>query len=187
MKLIVGLGNPGRPYRWTRHNLGFMVLDQLAKRNHIDLSKRKRDAIIGMGNLWGEEFILAKPLTYMNLSGLAVKRIVDDYGIQSQGVIVIHDDMDIEFGKIRIKERGGDGGHLGVRSIIESLGCGSFLRIRVGIGRPDKGKEIIDYLLSPFSKEEKSHLMGILDMAIEAIECVIVQGIERARTRFHAF
>jgi len=162
-----------------------MVLDQLSKSNGIPVKEDRGDALIGRGNLWGEEFLLAKPKTYMNSSGPPVKRIVDDYRLSKREIIVIHDDMDIEFGRIRIKERGGDGGHLGVRSIIDSLGDGSFFRVRIGIGRPDKDMAIIEYVLSPLSPEEKLHLRVVMDQAIEAIECLVKEGIERARNRFH--
>ncbi len=185
MKLMVGLGNPGSRYCKTRHNIGSMVVDLISKRRGIPIKKNRGDALIGEGRLWGDELILVKPLTYMNRSGPPVKRLMDDLGITTDEIIVIHDDIDIEFGRIRIKQKGGNGGHRGVRSVINSLEDDRFLRLRIGIGRPNGEMELSDYVLNPFSNEQKAGLETLLDLVVATLESVCLEGATRAMNRFH--
>jgi len=133
VKIIVGLGNPGIRYEWTRHNVGFQVIDRLARLKNIPLDKRRFKTLCGKGTIDSTPVILAKPLTFMNLSGPSVEKLVHFWGAQKQDLIVVHDDLDLPVGRLRIKRRGGDGGHQGLRSIIESLGEHNFLRLKVGI------------------------------------------------------
>ncbi|MFQ5843111.1 MAG: aminoacyl-tRNA hydrolase, partial [Thermodesulfobacteriota bacterium] len=147
MNLIVGLGNPGRKYRFTRHNTGFLVIDGLAKRNGIDLGERRYKARFGRGLIKEHEAILAKPLTFMNLSGVAVGRIMEVFHLEEKDLIVIHDDVDMDFGRIKIRQGGGHGGHKGIESIQDLLGCSGFVRVKVGIGRPTEYKDLSDYVL----------------------------------------
>ncbi len=185
MKLMVGLGNPGSRYCMTRHNIGLMALDLVSKQKGIPIKKNRGDALLGRGRLWSDEFLLVKPLTYMNRSGPPVKRLMDEQGITREEIIVIHDDIDIEFGRIRIKQRGGNGGHRGVRSIIDSLEDDRFLRLRIGIGRPKEEMDISDYVLSPFSDEQRASLEALLELAVAALEGLCLEGVAMAMNRFH--
>lgn len=186
MKLMVGLGNPGSRYCMTRHNIGSMVLDLISRRMGISIKKNRGDALIGKGCLWGDEFLLVKPIMYMNRSGPPVKRLMDEYGVAREEIIVIHDDIDIEFGRIRIKQKGGSGGHRGVRSIIDSLEDDRFLRLRIGIGRPRDEMDISDYVLSPFNEEQRAGLVPLLDLAEAALEGLCLEGVAKAMNRFHS-
>ncbi len=146
-RLIVGLGNPGEEYRFTRHNMGFMVVDRLAQARQIPLAKRKFNVIFGRGKLGSLSVILAKPMTFMNQCGPAVKDLAHFFRLDTQDVTVIHDDIDLVFGKLQIKEKGGDGGHNGVKSLIEAWGSGAFTRLRIGIGRPQTQQAVRAYVL----------------------------------------
>ncbi len=167
-KLLVGLGNPGPEYRATRHNMGFMVADEFASRNGIVISGRKFEALFGKGLIEGVEVMIVKPLTYMNLSGRSVGRMADFFQIKGEDVLVVHDDMDLPFGRIRVKEKGGHAGHNGLKSIMESLGGGGFARIRVGIGRPPHAAT--DHVLGGFTSSERGLLPDIVGMAAEAAD-----------------
>ena len=180
MKFIVGLGNPGKKYQHTRHNLGFLVIDRLAQQNHIALSKKFRDALIGEWNIDGEQVILAKPQTFMNRSGTAVKWLLGEYRGGSENLSVVYDDLDLPFGRIRIRTQGSAGGHRGVESIMENLAAAPFCRIRVGIGRPPSGKDAVDYVLEGFDAGEVGALSAILDRAAAAVECLLRNGVQRA-------
>jgi PTH1 family peptidyl-tRNA hydrolase len=162
-----------------------MVLDVISKQRGIPIKRNRGDALIGKGHLWDDEFLLVKPLTYMNLSGLPVKRLVEEQGLTTEKVIIIHDDIDIEFGRIRIKQKGGNGGHRGVRSIINALEDDRFLRLRIGIGRPKVEMDISDYVLSPFSNDQRDDLETLLDLAVTALESVCLEGVATAMNRFH--
>lgn len=185
MKIIVGLGNPGMLYRGTRHNVGFLVLDQLSRTYHIPLSERRFRALYGTGQIATYPVVLAKPLGYMNRSGEAVKRIVGLFRAAMEDLIVIHDDLDLSFGRLRFKRRGGDGGHQGVRSIIETLGGNQFARLKVGIGRPPRGMDPADYVLMPFEAEEEPHLETVFSRAADALGTMLSEGIEKAMDRVH--
>ena len=185
MNLIVGLGNPGRKYRFSRHNTGFMVVDELVGRNGIDLERRRYKTRFGRGLIREHEAILAKPLTFMNLSGLAVGHIMKVFHLEERDLIVIHDDVDIDFGRIRIRQGGGHGGHKGIESIQNSLGGSGFIRVKVGIGRPKEDSNLSDYVLEPFSDAERSLMREIVGRAAEAIETLLCEGAEKAMARFN--
>ncbi|WP_027725231.1 aminoacyl-tRNA hydrolase [Tuberibacillus calidus] len=155
MKLFVGLGNPGSEYQSTRHNIGFEVVEQLAKQLEIPLTQTKFNAIYGKGNVQGEDVFLLKPLTYMNASGEAVGPFMRYFKLELDDLIVIYDDLDLAVGKIRLRLKGSAGGHNGMKSIIRHVGSQDFKRIRVGIGRPEGRQPVVDFVLKPFSKEER--------------------------------
>lgn len=184
MKILVGLGNPGAHYHWTRHNIGFQVVDRLAEKNHISISHTRFQARYGKGLIRTQSVILVKPLTFMNLSGLAVSKVADFYKAGLDDLIVIHDDLDLSFGILRIKRRGGDGGHQGVRSIIESVGDHNFLRLKVGIGKPCRGTEAADYVLGSFDGVEQPQLEEVLSRAAECVGVMISEGVEAAMNRY---
>ena len=186
MKLIVGLGNPGRDYRWTRHNVGFLLVERLAEKNGIDLAKRGLKSIYGRGKIGEKDVILAKPQTFMNLSGEAVQRLLRFFKIPPEDLIVLHDDLDLPLGKIRIRLQGGAGGHKGIKSIIESLGVDAFVRFKVGIGRPDKaGQDPADFVLEPLSGGEREEFKEMVNRNAEAAEILLLEGPQEAMNRFH--
>ncbi len=186
MRLIVGLGNPGQEYRWTRHNMGFLVVDHLAKKEGIQLARRRFQAVFGQGKIAGEDVILAKPLTFMNLSGEAVTRLLRFFHIPPEDLIVIHDDLDMPFGKIRIRLQSGHGGHQGVKNIIENLGKKDFARVKIGIGRPGNlGRDPADYVLAPLTREEREEAQEAAAEAAEAVETLLSSGPEETMNRFH--
>ena len=180
MKVVVGLGNPGVRYRWSRHNVGFQVADLFAERNQISLSHRRFKALYGTGSIHSQPIVLAKPMTFMNLSGEAVRDTVRYFSAGLRDLIVIHDDLDLPFGKLRIKRMGGDGGHQGVRSVIEAAGGSQFLRLKVGIGRPPDGMGAAEYVLDRFSEAERSEFGNILARAVEVLTVMIVEGVDKA-------
>lgn len=170
MKLIVGLGNPGNAYAGSRHNVGFSVLEALAKAQRITLKRDFRvHALGGKGKIEGEEAVLAKPLTFMNLSGIAIKALLKKYKIDLKDLLVVCDDLDLEPGRIRVRKSGSSGGHRGLKSIIGSLATQDFSRLRVGIGRPGVNLAACEYVLSSFTKKEKEIMAEKID---EACECV---------------
>ena len=186
MKLIVGLGNPGRNYRWTRHNVGFLLVERLAEENGIDISKKGLKSIYGRGKIGEEDVILAKPQTFMNLSGEAVDRLLRFFKIAPQNLVVLHDDLDLPWGKIRIRLRGGHGGHKGIKSIIEALGVDGFVRVKVGIGRPDRtGQDPADYVLEPVRGAEREEFKDTISWAAEAMEVLLTEGPEEAMNKYH--
>jgi peptidyl-tRNA hydrolase, PTH1 family len=188
VKIIVGLGNPGTCYQWTRHNIGFQVVDRLAEGNHLSICHKRFKAQFGKGRICSQDVLLIKPLTYMNLSGLAIQQVVRFYKVGPEDLprdlIVIHDDLDLPFGAFRIKRWGGDGGHQGVRSVIESLGDSHFLRLKVGIGRPLRGSDPAEYVLNPFDGTERNSLDGILSRAAECVAVILSEGVEAAMNRY---
>ncbi len=180
IKLVVGLGNPGNRYLFTRHNVGFMVVDLLARRWGVELRDRGCQSFYGASS---DGVYLVKPQTYMNESGKAVKAWVD-LGFPLREMLIIHDDIDLPFGVVRLKFGGGSGGHKGLRSIMEETGTGEFARLRIGVGRPP-GREhdhdaIVDFLLSPFSPREEEGLVVVLRSAADAVETVLRKGLDRA-------
>ena len=185
VKLIVGLGNPGSRYQWTRHNAGFMVLDRLAELIRASVDRVKFNGLYGEGNWLGERLVLLKPQAFMNLSGRAVTDAARFFKVPTADIIVIHDDLDLPFGQLRLKEGGGHGGHNGLRSIIAELGSADFLRIRIGIGRPDKGSAE-KYVLTPFSPEETGFFPHVAEGACEAMEMLLREGLPKAMSIFHA-
>jgi len=183
--LIIGLGNPGKGYRLTRHNVGFRVVDCFAREQGIQFKKRSGGAQIGEGRVGRQKVVLAKPLTYMNKSGVAVRKLVEGLGIPLDRLVVVHDDLDLACGRMKIKDRGGHGGHKGVQSIIEQLGSAAFLRVKVGIGKPPSHEEGADYVLSPFAAEERPLVKESVEQAAEAIEIVIRSGKDQAMNTYN--
>ena len=193
MKLIVGLGNPGRGYASSLHNMGFMCLSHFARIQSIYFKHKQANARVGIGEVAGNEVVLARPHTYMNRSGQAVSRLVKKYRVGLEDLVVIHDDLDIPLGKIRIRPDGSSAGHKGVESIIGELGSQDFQRIRVGIGRPIAtdglteitDADIITYLLSDLPDEEKQALNHVLPVVSEAILCLITDGLTAAMNKYN--
>jgi PTH1 family peptidyl-tRNA hydrolase len=184
LKIIVGLGNPGINYEKTRHNVGFLALDRLAEINHILIFTKRFKSLYGVGRIDSERVILIKPMTLMNRSGDAVKKVLHSFRAGIEDLIVIHDDLDLPFGRLRFKLRGGDGGHQGVRSIIESIGQSTFLRLKIGVGRPPRGMDPADYVLTPFDEIQYSDLLQIVSRAAEAVSVVVLEGVEAAMNRY---
>ncbi len=185
MKLIVGLGNPGPKYAWTRHNLGFMVVATLAGELGVSLRTDTMKAQWGQGRVGEETVILAQPTTYMNLSGEAVGRLLRYWRLALQEVIVIHDDLDVPLGRLKIATRGGAGGHRGVMSIIAVLGSEEFCRVKLGIGRPPTGMASEDFVLSPFLPEEEEVMASLVERGAEAVLTLVKEGLAAAQNRFH--
>ena len=184
MKVIVGLGNPGVHYKRTRHNIGFQVVDRLAEIYHILISTKRFKSFYGTGWIDAERVILVKPMTFMNRSGEAVKKTIHFFQVGIEDLIVIHDDLDLSFGRLRFKRRGSDGGHQGVRSIIESMGKNTFLRLKVGIGRPPQGMDPAEYVLASFDEIQQSQLDGVLSRSAESLKVMLLEGIEMAMNRY---
>jgi PTH1 family peptidyl-tRNA hydrolase len=185
VKLVVGLGNPGRRYERTRHNLGFRIVDQIAQQNQVALKKEFCDALVGEWSSDIQNSLLAKPQAYMNRSGESVKGLLDHFCSTPDDLVVIHDDLDLAFGRIRIRLGGGAGGHRGVLSIMESLGDAQFYRVRVGIGRPPDGVDPTDFVLEPFMPEEFDRLDKLVSRAAEAVLTLLREGGKRAMEQFN--
>ena len=185
MKLIAGLGNPGKQYATSRHNIGFLVINRLSKANGIELKGRKFKSRVGKGEVEGQSVILAKPQTFMNLSGEAVSAIAQYYKIIPQDIIIVHDDLDIPFGSLKIKTKGGSGGHHGLDSIIALLDDDRFLRLRIGIGKPPDERDEADFVLSPFNDSEAAQLETVIDKANTCLGMLITHDPEFAMSRFH--
>ncbi|MCK4532815.1 aminoacyl-tRNA hydrolase [bacterium] len=184
MKLVIGLGNPGRKYQKTRHNLGFLVIDALAKEFKIKLNKIKYDSLCGDG--WIDEaVILAEPMTFMNLSGKSVNRLIKKYKVDLKDTIVIYDDLNLDLGVLKIKKSGSSGGHNGIKSIIEHLQSNCFPRIRLGIGRPNEVVDLTRYVLSTFQKEEHEKVGEMVSKSVEAIKLIFKGGIDKAMTVYN--
>jgi len=182
---VVGLGNPGKRYERTRHNAGFQVLDLVARRFSIALSERKYPAWWGHATIHGCKVLLCKPTTYMNLSGTVVCRMIRDFRIPAEQMLVVHDDLDLPCGRIKLVQRGGAGGHRGVLSIMEQLGHQDFPRLKLGIGRPLHGEAVEDYVLQPPYPEERPAFAEMTGHATEALEQVVRAGLVAAMNRFN--
>lgn len=175
MKCIVGLGNPGRKYKQTRHNIGFWVIEEVAKRNGWTLNKQKFQGEYTLEIVNQEKIILLEPLTYMNLSGESVRPLMDFYELAPEDILVIYDDLDLPTGKIRLRQKGGHGGHNGIRSIIDQLGSKSFNRLRIGIDRPAPHMTVTDHVLGKFDKEQLPMIEEAVDQAANACEAWMSQ------------
>lgn len=173
MKCIIGLGNPGKKYHQTRHNIGFMVIDELLRRHQLTLDKSKFKADYTMVQMEQEKVMFVKPQTFMNLSGDAIRPLIDYYNIDLSNILIIFDDLDLPVGKIRLRQKGGHGGHNGIRSIIDHVGTKDFKRIRIGIGRPDVSQSIIHYVLQMFPKHETSEVTLSVQKAADACDAWI--------------
>jgi PTH1 family peptidyl-tRNA hydrolase len=191
MKLIVGLGNPGRIYAHNRHNAGFRCLNYFARLHSIRFDHRQCRAKVSLAEVRGEKLLLAKPGTFMNLSGNSVACLTHKHGIPLSDLLVIYDDLDLPPGKIRLRQSGSSGGHKGMNSIISALGSEDFPRIRVGIGRPQSEKQsmsedaIVHYVLSDFSPQEQATIKPVIAAVSEAIDCFLTQGIVAAMSKFN--
>ena len=186
MKLIVGLGNPGREYAATRHNIGFMVVDRLAHKLGCAVEKKKFKALYGQGQIRSEKVLLAKPQTYMNLSGEAVGAFGRYARIPPDHILVVHDDLDLEWGRIRMVTRGGAAGHKGILSVMAHLNTQVFLRLRVGIGRPPDSQATEDYVLEPIPPAGRSELTEVVDLGRAAIEHLLLAGIEKTMSVYNS-
>jgi PTH1 family peptidyl-tRNA hydrolase len=184
LHLLVGLGNPGKTYARTRHNVGMWVIERAAARWSIRLSPRDT-AQRGSGRLGGKLIELAGLLDWMNVSGPPLKGLLREFGLTASELIVVHDDLDLEPGRLRIKLTGGPGGHNGIKSIVEALGTPHFVRLKIGIGRPAPGQDSAEYVLEPVTKEELTVFEPCLEQAVDALECLIHRGPEAAMNRFH--
>lgn len=180
MKLVIGLGNPGARYERTRHNMGFLVVDRIAQQRRVEINRRLCDTLVGEWLEDGEKFVLGKPQTFMNRSGTAVKALLGEYGGAVDALLVVYDDLDLPFGRLRIRLKGSAAGHLGIQSILENLNETSFTRVRVGIGRPPDGLGAADYVLAPFDHEEVTELGRMVEHAAQAVDCVLREGPRRA-------
>jgi len=185
MKLVVGLGNPGEDYRGTRHNLGFMVVEELARRYRVEKHEYKHNAVIAWVRIHGEPVALIKPLTFMNLSGAAVRPLLAGLKAGTGELLVVYDDMDLEPGRIRLRAGGGAGGHRGLASIMEKLGTSNFNRLRIGIGHPPKGSDAIGHVLGRFSTEEEPVMTGAVAKAADAVEVWVKAGIVKAMNSYN--
>lgn len=185
MYLIAGLGNPGVEYEKTRHNMGFQVIDKLAKDKQVELKRKKFDGLYGETNIQGEKIIFLKPQTYMNLSGKSIAEFVQFYKIPLEHVLVIYDDMDILPGKIKVRKQGGAGSHNGMKSVVHELQSEVFPRIRVGIGRTKEQEEVISYVIGHVEDEEWKLLEEGIDIATKAVEEFLINGIETTMNRYN--
>lgn len=185
MFLIVGLGNPGREYENTRHNIGFAAIDIIAEKYNIDVNRTKFKGEYGEGFINGNKVILLKPYTFMNLSGESVREAIDFYKLTEEEVLIIYDDISLEVGRLRIREKGSAGGHNGIKSIINHMGTDVFTRIKIGVGAP-KG-DLVNHVLGKFSKEEANILKQTLDVVAKATEDIIANGAKDTMNKFNGF
>ena len=184
-KIIAGLGNPGKDYARTRHNIGFLVVEAIALKSRLSIDKTRFDAEYVKAKIKGKDVLLVKPLTYMNRSGFPIHKFASYYKIGMEDIIIIHDDMDLEFGKIKIVKSRGHGGHNGVRSIIDAFGKTDCIRIRVGVGHPGSGKDVTGHVLGGFSPDEMKILDQSIDAASDACLCILAQGVTAAMNLFN--
>ena len=185
MKIIAGLGNPGTEYAQTKHNVGFMLVDALAE--HLNAPAWKEDffSAITEVRIGGEKVFLVKPLTYMNNSGEALGPMLSYYKVDVDDLVVVHDDMDIPAGTVRIRKKGGSGGHNGIKSILTHVGSEGFARVRIGIGRPPAGWTVINHVLAPFSSEDAPKIRAAIDYLLPAAECIVTDGVDLAMNKYN--
>ncbi len=186
MYIIVGLGNPGKQYEHTRHNVGFDTIDVLAERYHISVDVRKHKALYGKGAIEGQKVILAKPQTFMNLSGESVRELIDFYKIdETEELIIVYDDISLEPGQLRLRAKGSAGGHNGIKSVIAHLDGQEFKRVKIGVGEKPKGWDLADYVLSRFPKEERLHVESALERAADAVVKIITGDMASAMNEYN--
>ena len=185
MKCIIGLGNPGKKYEQTRHNVGFMVIDKLAEELNIEVTDRKFKCDYGTGIHNGQEVMLVKPQTFMNLSGEGVRPLTDYYNIELEDIIVLYDDPDLPLGKLRLRRKGSGGGHNGMKSLNQHLGSEKYKRIRIGIDRPAAGMTVVKYVLSKFRKDEQPLLEKVIDRTSDASSSFVTEPFEEVMTQFN--
>ena len=184
MKIIAGLGNPGEKYAYTRHNIGFMVISELSERFKIN-SSYKFDGLIGDFFFGGEKIIIFQPMKYMNKSGQPIYKVLDYFQIEAEDLLVIHDDLDLELGKMRFKQNGGSGGHNGIKSIINNLGTDNFKRLKIGIDRPPENIPVPDFVLTTFREEEKEISERVVKEAASAVELMLKENIMKAMNKYN--
>ena len=185
MFLIVGLGNPGLQYENTRHNIGFKVIDNIAKEYNIEINRQKFKGVYGEGFINGEKVILLKTSTYMNLSGESIREVVDFYKLTCEDIVVIYDDISLDVGRLRIREKGSAGGHNGIKSIIAHLGTDVFPRIKVGVGQPNV--DLVNYVLGKFTDKEMEVLSESIDASTKAVSEIIKDDVKSAMNKFNGF
>lgn len=185
MKLIVGLGNPGYEYYLTPHNMGFMAIDRLGEICGVDVSRRQSQALVAETQLEGETVVLAKPQTFVNLSGLAVAKLLESQQLSEKDLIVLLDDVNLPLGSLRIRAQGSAGGHNGLKSIIGVLGSDTFLRIRMGVGINSQIHDLVSYVLTPFREENLECVAESVDHAVDAVRTILREGPQKAMTRFN--
>ena len=185
MRLIVGLGNPGPEYQWTPHNLGFLAVDELANRSSIRVERPEGKALVGLGKVAGEDVILAKPQTYMNLSGISVRELLEKYELEPADLLVLFDERDLPWGMIRIGERGSPGTHNGAKSVTSSLGTQEFARLRLGCGPDHPVSDLAEYVLRPMKKAALGVAAEMVAEAGDAVELVLTQGIAAAMNKYN--
>lgn len=180
MKCIIGLGNPGEKYKYTRHNIGFLAVDEIARRENAKWTQHKFKCDFEIIRMNGEKTMLVKPQTFMNLSGEGVRPLMDYFNIAVENIAVIYDDLDLPAGKVRLREKGGHGGHNGIRSLITHLGTKEFKRIRLGVGRPHDQMAVVDYVLQRFSRSEEEEIESALDLASKAVDLFVGKSFHQA-------
>jgi len=185
LRLVVGLGNPGNNYENTRHNAGFMVADKIAQDFNISYNKTKFGAIFGRGSIEDVDVVLAKPMAFMNRSGPPLQQLAHYFRISGEDMLVIHDDIDLAFGRIKIKEKGGHGGHNGIRSIMDAFGGGEFMRLRIGVGRSEAGENVTGHVLGRFSEDKAEMVTRVIAVARDAVVTVLCEGAEVGMNAFN--
>ena len=185
MWFVVGLGNPGRKYEQTRHNIGFLVVERLGRRWGIDCSKKQFGALVGEGRVKHDKAVLAKPQSFMNRSGTPARSLLGFYKADTDRLIVVHDEVDVPFQHIKLKKGGGHGGHNGLRDLNKHLDDNRYLRVRVGVSRPPEGWDTADYVLGKWNAEERESIDHVVERATDAVELVMSQGLEAAMNVFH--
>lgn len=183
--LLAGLGNPGNDYARTRHNIGFMVIDRLAERFSFAIDRTKGSCLYGTGGIEGQRVVAVKPQGFMNSSGPPLFRLAQYLKISSKRMLVVHDDIDLAFGKLKIKTKGGHGGHNGIKSIIDTFGTDDFVRVRIGIDHPGAREGVVGHVLGRFSAEELEHLDGLIQQAGETVTAILKEGAAAAMNRLH--
>ncbi|MDU2664829.1 MAG: aminoacyl-tRNA hydrolase [Clostridium perfringens] len=183
MILIVGLGNPGKQYEQTRHNIGFDVIDYMANKYNIDVNREKFKGICGEGFIENKKVILLKPLTYMNLSGESIRELANFYKLEDDEIIVVYDDISLDIGRLRIREKGSAGGHNGIKSIIQNLGGDKFPRVKVGVGQPKDN--LVNHVLGKFSKEDREHIEKVIPLVSDAIVEIVKNDAKESMNKFN--
>lgn len=183
--LVVGLGNPGPEYEWTPHNLGFLTVDRLAVSNRIRVDRKDSKALLGVGSFGGKELLLAKPQTFMNVSGPSVQALMEKHGVPASNLIVVYDELDLPWTAVRVRPKGSGAGHNGIESVIRSIGTMEFPRVRLGINPGHKVGSGATFVLGPFKKAQMKELDELLDHAARAVESIIAEGVEKSMTKFN--
>ena len=184
--VIIGLGNPGEEYIHTRHNVGFRCVEEIAQIHRIGFTDRRQLALIGQGNISGHQVVIAKPRTFMNNSGQAVKYLISRYSIPSEKLLVVYDDVDLSLGKVRLRKKGGSGGHNGIKSIKDSINSTNFPRLRIGIGHPEDQSRLVEYVLSSISEDEKKVIDHAIDTSTQTLVSILTEGIDVAMSKFNS-